>query len=98
MLNNLTDLLKTLKIESTGRYDDQYYIIKLENSDEYAKMYSHLNNVAVNIEYPYFIKSTTGTATRIMNYFELENSGHEYKLFLIADFKENLYYLKIGEK
>ena len=35
---------------------------------------------------------------KIVNYFEIEEDEITYNIFLFADFKNDKYYVKIGEK
>lgn len=98
MTNNITSLLKKLALDETGRYDNHFYIINLEDSNEYAKMYTKLGKNAINTEFPNFETNTQHTTTKITNYFEIEEDNILYNIFLIADFKEDKYYIKIGEK
>lgn len=94
--NNVKEILKRLEIEDTGTYDNQFYIIQIENSDEYAKMYSKLSKNAINTEFPSFGTNTSNSTVKITNYFEIEEDNNLFMLFLIADFDADNYYLKIG--
>ena len=94
--NPVKDILARLEIEETGTYDNHFYIIKIANSDEYAKMYTKLEKNAINTEYPTFGTNTSNSTVKITNYFELEEDNNKYLLFLIADFDKDDYYLKIG--
>jgi hypothetical protein len=94
--NQVKNILSRLNIEDTGKYDNHFYIIDIENSDEYAKMYTKLTKNAINTEFPTFGTNTSNSTVKITNYFELEEENTKYILFLIADFKEDKYYLKIG--
>ncbi len=98
MKNNIETLLNRLNIQNDGRYDNQFYVINLENSNEYAKMYTKLEKNAVNTEYPSFGTNTNNNTIKITNYFEIEENNIPYNIFLIADFDKDLYYVKIGEK
>ena len=98
MTNDIKSILKRLEIDDTGRYDNHFYIIELKNSDEYAKMYTKLGKKAINTEFPNFETNTSNTTTKITNYFELEEDNITYNIFLIADFNDDKYYLKIGER
>ncbi len=98
MTSDIRDVLKKLHLKDEGRYDNHFYIITLSDSDEYARMYSQLSDLAVNTEYPSIGKNTTNTTVKITNYFEIEVAGIEYLIFLIADFSDDSYILKIGEK
>ena len=97
MANNVIDtILRRLGIDKTGKYDNHFYIVNIENSDEYAKVYSKLEKNAINTEYPTFGTNTSDSTVKITNYFELEENNTTYLLFLIADFDKDSYYLKIG--
>lgn len=95
---DIKNVLKKLNLEDAGKYENHFYIIPLADSNEYARMYTKLENVAVNTEYPVFSTNTNNTTTKAINYFETEDNNITYNLFLIADFDEDRYYLKIGEK
>ena len=92
----IKNILNRLGIEETGTYDNHFYIINIDNSDEYAKMYTKLEKNAINTEYPAFGTNTSNTTVKITNYFELEEDNDKYLLFLIANFDTDEYYLKIG--
>lgn len=98
MTNNITSILKKLNLDDIGKYDNHFYIIQLKDSNEYAKMYSHLSEVAINTEYPNFGTNTNNSTVKITNYFELDFNNITYNIFLIADFNDDTYYVKIGEK
>ena len=92
----LKNILTRLELEPVGRYDNRFYIIEIENSDEYAKMYTKLSKNAINTEFPTFGTNTNNSTVKVTNYFELEEDNQKYTLFLIADFDNDRYYLKIG--
>lgn len=94
--NVVQDILDRLEIEETGKYENHFYIIYLEDSNAYAKMYTKLSKNAINTEFPSFGTNTSDATVKITNYFELEEENNKYMLFLIADFNEDKYYLKIG--
>lgn len=94
--NDIKNILARLEIDSTGRYENKFYIIPIENSDEYAKMYTKLSKNAINTEFPTFGTNTNNSTVKVANYFELEEDNEKYNLFLIADFDSDTYYLKIG--
>ncbi len=98
MTSDIRDVLKKLKLSDTGRYENHFYIIDLKDSNDYSKMYTILDNNAVNTEYPEFTKNTNNSTIKIVNYFELEVDNFTYDLFLIADFDKDKYYLKISER
>lgn len=94
--NSIQNILTRLDIEDTGRYENRFYIVEMENSDEYAKMYTKLTKNAINTEFPTFGTNTNNSTVKITNYFEIEEDNITYRLFLIADFDSNKYYLKLG--
>jgi hypothetical protein len=94
--NPVKNILARLEIEDTGKYENHFYIIDMENSDEYAKMYTKLSKNAINTEFPTFGTNTSEATVKITNYFEIEEDNDKYMLFLIADFDNDKYYLKIG--
>ena len=94
--NPIKNILARLNIEETGTYDNHFYIIDIANSNEYAKMYTKLEKNAINTEYPTFGTNSSNSTVKITNYFELEEDNTKYLLFLIADFDNDKYYLKIG--
>lgn len=98
MISDIEKILARLNLKATGYYDDQFYIIPIKDSDEYAKMYTLLDENAINTEYPNFGINTNKSTVNITNYFEIEEDSITYNLFLIANFKDDKYYLRIGEK
>lgn len=94
--NKVQQILDRLEIDFTGTYDNHFYKIEFENSDEYAKAYTKLSKNAINTEFPTFGTNTSDSTVKITNYFELEEDNIKYLLFLIADFDKDEYYLKIG--
>lgn len=98
MTNNIKDLLKRLDISKTGRYDNHFYIINLEDSNEYARIYTKLDKNAVNTEFPNFEQNSNNNTIKVTNYFEIDEDNITYNIFLFADFDKDAYYMKIGEK
>ena len=98
MANNnvIKNILNRLEIEDTGTYENRFYIINIDNSDDYAKMYTKLSKNAIDTEFPTFGTNTSKATVKITNYFELEEDNNKYNIFLIADFENDKYYLKIG--
>lgn len=94
--NAVQTVLNKLGIGDTGRYDNRFYIIDLEDSNAYAKMYTKLSKNAINTEYPTFGTNTSDSTVKITNYFEVEEDNITYRIFLIADFDNDTYYLKLG--
>lgn len=98
MTANISHILQRLDINETGRYENHFYIIVLPDSNAYARMYTKLDKHAVNTEYPEVTSNTNNATEKIINYFEIEEAGITYNIFLFADFKNGKYYVKIGEK
>lgn len=94
--NIVKKVLARLGIEDTGKYVNHFYIIEIDNSDDYARMYTKLSKNAINTEFPTFGTNTSESTVKVTNYFEVEEDNNKYILFLIADFNEDKYYLKIG--
>jgi hypothetical protein len=94
--NDIKNILARLELDNTGRYENKFYIIPIENSDEYAKVYTKLSKNAIDTEYPTFGTNTNDATVKITNYFELEEDNNTYNIFLIANFDKDKYYLKIG--
>ena len=94
--NVVKKILARLGIEDTGTYDNHFYIIQIDNSNDYAKMYTKLSKNAINTEFPSFGTNKSDSTVKITNYFEIEEDNNAYLLFLIADFDNENYYLKIG--
>lgn len=94
--NVVQNVLNKLGIEDTGRYDNHFYIIDIEDSNAYAKMYTKLSKNAINTEFPTFGTNTNESTVKITNYFEIEEDNITYRIFLIADFDNDTYYLKLG--
>lgn len=98
MISNISTLLKRLGLEDTGKYDNQFYVVDLDDSNAYAKMYTKLSKNAINTEFPDFGTNTSNSTVKVTNYFEIEEDSIQYNIFLIANFEEDSYYLKIGER
>lgn len=94
--NTIKNILKRLDIDETGTYDNHFYVIDISDSDEYAKMYTKLSKNTVNTEFPTFGTNTSNTTVKVTNYFEIEEDSNVYNIFLIADFDNDKYYIKIG--
>ena len=94
--NVIKKILERLEISETGVYDNHFYIINIEDSNAYAKMYTKLSKNAINTEFPTFGTNTNNSTVKVTNYFELEEDNIRYNIFLIADFDKDKYYLKIG--
>lgn len=97
-MSNIEALLTRIGFEKTGRYENKFYIIKLEDSNDFAKAYTKLDKNTINTEYPNFGVTTNNSTVKVTNYFEIEEDNITYNIFLIADFDKDQYYVKIGEK
>lgn len=97
MKNNIKDVLNKINLNKSGTFKNHFYVIDLENSDEYARVYSLLDEVAINTEYPAFTKNSNNSTVKITNYFEIDVNEVKYNIFLMADFENDRYYLKIDE-
>lgn len=98
MKNNIANILKKIGLPKEGTFQNGFYVIELEDSNTYAKVYTLLDERAINTEYPNFGTNTNKATVKVTNYFEVEEEGITYNIFLIADFKNGRYYVKIGEQ
>jgi hypothetical protein len=98
MTNDIKPLLKRLKIEDTGTYENHFYIVNIADSNEYAKMYTKLVNNTINLEYPTQENDSNKNLIKTTHYFKTTEDDITYELFLIGDLENDQYYLKIGEK
>jgi hypothetical protein len=92
----IKNILARLDMADTGNYDNHFYVIYLEDSDDYAKTYTKLCKNAIDTEFPTFGTNTNNSTVKVTNYFEIEEANNKYNIFLIADFQQDKYYLKIG--
>lgn len=97
MILNIEDVLKKLKLKSDGQFNEGFYEISLADSDEYARMYTHLSEVATDLEDPSLGQNTAGSTMKVTNYFSIDVDGATYPIFLIADFENDKYAVRIGE-
>lgn len=97
-MTDIKNVLQRLGLENSGRYENHFYIIPLADSNEYARAYTKLDKNAINTEYPEFTSNSNNATEKIVNYFEIEEDEITYNIFLFADFKNEKYYVKIGEK
>lgn len=97
-MTDIKNVLQRLGLENSGRYENHFYIIPLADSNEYARAYTKLDKNAINTEYPEFISNSNNATEKIVNYFEIDEDEITYNIFLFADFKNEKYYVKIGEK
>lgn len=97
MTSNVVKVLERLKLPNIGNYEDNGYLISLENSNEYAKYYTILTDTALNVEYPDLETNTNGNTLKIVNKFEASVAGYDYLILLTADFQEDKYSIYIQE-
>lgn len=97
-MTSIAGLLKNLDIQADGSYDNQFYVVNLKDSNDYARMYTKLEKNAINTENPSFGVNSANNTTKVTTYFTVDYENITYNLFLIADFDKEKYYLKIGEK
>lgn len=98
MTNNIKKILEKLDLaDYSGSYKNQFFVVEIKDSDDYARVYTKLCDNAINTEEPSFGINTNNNAEKVTNYFELDFNEISYNLFLIANFKDDIYYLKIGE-
>lgn len=97
-MTDIKNVLQRLDLENSGRYENHFYVIPLADSNEYARTYTKLDKNAINTEYPEFTSNSNNATEKIVNYFEIEEDEIIYNIFLFADFKNEKYYVKIGEK
>lgn len=97
-MTDIRNVLQRLGLENSGRYENHFYIITLADSNEYARTYTKLDKNAINTEYPEFTSNSNNATEKVVNYFEIEEDEITYNIFLFADFKNEKYYVKIGEK
>lgn len=94
---DIKDILQRLNLPSTGRWDGGFYVIRLENSDEYAKMYSQLDQLAQSQEYPQFETNEHQATVKAVHYFTLDEQNDTWAIFLVANFATDTYYIKLKE-
>lgn len=97
MLAEIDKVLKYLSLKDIGTYEDLFYIYPIKSSDEYATMHTKLDQLAKNEEYPGYTADTAKNITKITTYFELTLDDITYGLFLIGDFENDEYRLRIKE-
>lgn len=98
MITDILDLLKKLGIEERGAYEDEFYVIKLKDSDAFGEMYGKLDGETMNLGDPSIGVNTNDTTTDITGYFETDMGDVKYELYLAADFANDSYELRIKEK
>lgn len=94
---DIKDILKRLQLPATGRWDSSFYVIDLANSDDYARTYTLLCDNAQSEEYPDFEANQHNNTVKAIHYFTLDEKQQLYSIFLIANFQQDKYYVKIKE-
>ena len=91
-----TEVLKKLNINKKGSYSSkEEFVVDIEDSDEYGKIYSKLDN---NPYVSLYEENCHVTADNATMYFEFEpDDDTTFILILTADFNENIYKLSIKQ-
>lgn len=90
MNDKLQALLKSLNITKEGKMSNNKYLITLDNSDEYSRMYTNLDkNGDTYLDPEGMIMSSS---TSLMTYLT-----DDFDITLKADFDNDKYYLIIEE-
>lgn len=90
MNDKLQALLKSLNITKEGKMSNNKYLITLDNSDEYSRMYTNLDkNGDTYLDPEGMIMSSS---TSLMTYLT-----DDFDITLKADFDNDNYYLIIEE-
>lgn len=97
MLEDIKKVLKLLNIKDEGYYEDIFYVLPLKDSNQLAKMHTKLSEVAQNLEYPVFKLNTAKNTTGLSAVFTLVVDEVQYGIFLLGDFDQDSYKLKIRE-
>ena len=97
MTNDITEILDKLGLGKEGVYNDGFYVIDIDNSDDYARYQTRLSKIANDSENPSQELNTDDTLVKWTSYYTMEVNSKTYNLFLIADFDNNTYQLKIGK-
>lgn len=97
MTNDITEILDRLGLGKEGTYDNGFYVIDIDNSDDYARYQTRLSKIANDSENPSQELNTNDTLVKWTSYYTIEVNNKTYNLFLIADFEDNTYQLKIGK-
>lgn len=97
MSDDITEILDKLGFAKEGRYENGFYVIDIDNSNEYARYQTRLSKIAIDSENPSQELNTSNSLVRWTDYYTMEVNNREYNLFLIADFDNNTYQFKIKE-
>lgn len=95
----IANILKRIDLDKNGngQYNDNFYEIVLADSDEYSSVYSQLDKAAINTEFPGFGVNSSKNTVKITNYFEIDEDNEKYNIFLIADFDNDKYIVRIAK-
>lgn len=92
----ITDILNNINIDMRGDYaKDSTYVIDIDNSTEFGKVYSLLESAKDNEILDYMDENSSMNADYAnLSYLYLDDE--QFQLSLIGDFKNNLYKLVIN--
>ena len=87
----MKDFLKSIGITQTGYFNnDKNYIIDIESSDEFNKIFSKLNNSDE-------LEENEDSSVINLNVSNILYLSEEYSLNLIADFNQDIYKLVVTD-
>ena len=87
----MKDFLKSIGITQTGYFNnDKNYIIDIESSDEFNRIFSKLNNNDA-------LEENEDSSVVNLNVSNILYLSEEYSLNLIADFNQNIYKLVVTD-
>ena len=91
-MNNIEKTLEILGLsEKSGFYEGEDYIVILDDSDDFAKMYTLLDNAN-------WLSSQNTSLSLQQDVTLIKYSNDNISLILSADFTEDKYLLKLEEK
>ena len=96
-MDNITELLDRLGFEKNGRWENGFYVIPIPDSDTFALYETRLSMRANDSENPSQESNTNRSLVKWTDYYTIDVNNITYNLFLIADFENNEYLLKIKE-
>lgn len=95
----IKELLKKLNITQNPSYDDNAAVINLSGSDEYARVYSSLENLEeIEIIPEDTVMDTDDVKLSYQTTGLKEDNSPDYSITLSGDLDNNVYQLKIEEK
>lgn len=83
-------MLDELGLDTTGKFDEHRYIVQLEDSDEYARYYTKLDN-AENLH----LLDASSISEEYANVLTYSNG--DFRFSLNANFDDNYYTLSVEE-